>query len=39
MLAVLPVSGDIRTGFVEMDMLIDMIHPGRRDEMMMLPVG
>jgi hypothetical protein len=26
-LAVLPVCGDIRTRFVEMDMLVDMIHP------------
>src|SRR3954452_19747606 len=37
-LAVLPVRGDVGAGFVEMHMLVDMIDPGHRNEMMMLTV-
>src|SRR4051812_23661720 len=37
-LAVLPVRGDVGARLVEMDMLVDMIDPGHRNEMMMLTV-
>src|SRR5882757_2465579 len=37
-LPVLPVRGHVRARLVEVDVLIDMIHPGHRNEMMVLSV-
>ena len=37
--AVLPVRGHIGARFVEMHVLIDMIDPGHRNEVMVLAVG
>jgi hypothetical protein len=38
MLAMLPVRDHIGARFVEMDMLIDMVHPGQWNEVMVLAV-
>src|SRR5436309_506351 len=38
-LAVLPVRGNVGARFVEMDMLVNMIDPRHRNEMMVLTVG
>jgi hypothetical protein len=38
MLTVLPMSGHIGTRFIQMNMLVYMIYPRKRDEVMVLPV-
>ena len=37
-LTVLPMGRHVSTRFIQMNMLIDMIHPRNRDEMMVLAV-
>jgi len=37
--AMLPMRGHIRTGFVEVDVLIDMVDPRNRNEVVVLTVG
>jgi hypothetical protein len=37
--AMLPVRSHIRTGFVEVDVLINVVDPRHRDKVMMLAIG